>query len=119
MIELDPAGAVAARALDGLYLRQLAVAHNIANANSAAFSPLRVSFESALQQAYAAANRTGDYSRIASAPISTMVDTTDTVRVDLEISASAENAMQYSMLLGMLDRKLQLLSLAVREGRST
>jgi flagellar basal body rod protein FlgB len=47
-----------------------------------------------------------------------MVDTTDTVRVDLEISSSAENAMQYSMLLGMLDRKLQLLSLAVREGRS-
>jgi hypothetical protein len=26
--------------------------------------------------------------------------------------------MQYSMLLAMLDRRLQLLSLAVREGRS-
>ena len=118
MIELDAAGAVAARALDGLYMRQLAVAHNIANANSAAFSPLRVSFESALQQAYAAANRSGDYSGVTVAPISVLVDTTDTVRVDLEISASAENAMQYSMLLGMLDRRLQLLSLAVREGRS-
>ena len=118
MIELDAAGAVAARALDGLYMRQLAVAHNIANANSAAFSPLRVSFESALQQAYAAANRRGDYSGVTVAPISVLADTTDTVRVDLEISASAENAMQYSMLLGMLDRRLQLLSLAVREGRS-
>jgi flagellar basal-body rod protein FlgB len=118
MIDLDVTGAVAVRALDGLYVRQLAVAHNIANANSPAFAPLRVNFEAALQQAFTATRAGAPAATVAAAPIAVSTDTTGAVRVDMEVSASAENAMQYSLLLAMLDRRLQLLSLAVREGRS-
>lgn len=118
MLELDPAAAVVARTLDGLFMRQLAIAHNVANVNSKGFTPLRVSFENALQQAYEAVTLEGDSGRLAAVPISASRAAGESVRLDLEISASAENAMRYSMMLGMLDRKLQLMSMAVREGRS-
>jgi flagellar basal-body rod protein FlgB len=116
-MELDLTATVAARALDGVFARQLAVAHNIANANSPGFAPVRVSFETALQQALAASSA-GDRDPLRTAAISVRADRSEPMRLDLEVTASAENAMRYSMLLGLLDRKLQVLSLAINEGRS-
>ncbi len=116
MIQIDMTGAVAARALDGLFTRQLAVAHNIANANSPGFAPVRVTFESALQQA--ATGATADLAAVRRAPIGLLSMPGESVRMDMEITQSAENAMRYSMLLAMVDRKLQVMALAVNEGRS-
>jgi flagellar basal-body rod protein FlgB len=116
MIQIDMTGAVAARALDGLFARQLAVAHNIANANSPSFAPVRVTFESALQQA--AAGATADAAAVRRAPIGVQSMPGESVRMDMEITQSAENVLRYSMLLAMVDRKLQLMSLAINEGRS-
>ena len=45
--------AVAGKALDGLYLRAAALAHNLANLNSPGFQSLEVNFESVLRQAAA------------------------------------------------------------------
>ncbi len=116
MIQIDMTGAVAARALDGLFARQLAVAHNIANANSPGFVPVRVTFESALQQA--ASSTTADVGVVRRSPIDLQSMPGEPVRMDMEITQSAENAMRYSMLLAMVDRKLQVMSLAINEGRS-
>lgn len=110
-MDLELSASAAARALDGVFIRQLAVAHNIANANTPGFRPVRVSFEQALSQAV------GGGGSAQGASISLHTDP-DPVRLDLEITSSAENAMRYSMLLGLLDRKLQILSLAINEGRS-
>jgi flagellar basal-body rod protein FlgB len=116
MVELDPSAAVAARALDALFLRQLAVAHNMANANSPSFAPLRVTFEQALKRAYAASGPNATQA-IRNAAISVEAMTNEPVRTDVEVSLSAENAMRYSTLLTVIDRKLQTLALAIREGR--
>lgn len=118
-MEIDPTSTVAVRALDGLFQRQMALVHNIANANSPGFAPVRVSFESALKQAYALARQSGDFAQVAASSITRSIDAGQPVRLDLEISSAAENAMQYSMLLSMVDRQLQVMSLAVREGRAS
>jgi flagellar basal-body rod protein FlgB len=117
MIEVDAAAAVAMRALDGLFMRQLATAHNLANANSPGFAPVRVSFEQALASAYRPGNPTSAQ-LLRSVPISTQVAKGESVRIDMEVSNSAENAMRYASLVAMLDRKMQILSLALREGRA-
>ncbi len=116
MVELDASAAVVSRALDALFVRQLAVAHNMANANSPGFAPVRVSFEQALSEAYAA-NATHSTGAIRNSAISVVSVAGEPVRLDMEVSMSAENAMRYSTLLTVLDRKLQTLSLAIREGR--
>ena len=114
MLDIDNTSAIAARALDGLFARQLAVAHNIANANSPGVAPVRVSFESSLQQALRAGATPADLRR---APIGVQSAAGESVRIDLEISHSAENALRYATLVGALDRRMQILSLAINEGR--
>jgi flagellar basal-body rod protein FlgB len=115
MPEIDSTSAIAARALDGLFARQMAVAHNVANANSSGFSPIRVSFESSLQQALRAGAAPAELRR---APIGVQVAAGESVRIDLEITHSAENALRYATLVGALDRRMQILSLAINEGRN-
>jgi flagellar basal-body rod protein FlgB len=120
MIELDVSSAIAARALDGLYARQMVIANNIANANSPGFLPTRVDFEGALREAAASltGDREADLGRVHSTPLHLSSVNQVGVRLDTEMTYSAENVMHYSMLLGMLDRKLQLVSMAINEGRT-
>ena len=118
MVELDPAAAVVAstrRAIpaSGGYDRTQRCQCQLSQLHSAARE-----FRECLQQADDAAATEGDFGQVTATPISAFRATGESVRLDLEISTSAENAMRYSMMLGMLDRKLQLMSLAVREGRA-
>jgi flagellar basal-body rod protein FlgB len=119
-MSIDLVAAIAAKALDGLFERQAAIAHNVANAGSDNFSPVRVSFEDALKQA--AAPQPGDTpaavaKRIASVTprIETpLADAFDGVKLDREITAASETSARYAMLTGMLDRTLQVKMLAIK-----
>jgi flagellar basal-body rod protein FlgB len=116
------ATAVVSKALDGLFVRQLANAHNIANAGSPGFVPVRVRFEDALRAA--ALDASGDHanttSRIKAVAPELTRETTMThadFRLDLEVTQATETSARYSMLLGMIDRMMQMNSLAINDAK--
>jgi flagellar basal-body rod protein FlgB len=120
LLSIDLVAAIAGKALDGLFARQTATADNIANAGSVGFSPVRVSFEAALR--HAALPQPGD---IASSPMRRIAAVTphrdapspedlDGVQLDREITTASETSARYAMLIGMLDRTLQMQQLAVK-----
>lgn len=111
MSEITPALII--KALDGLSLRALATAENIANAGSPNFRPLRVSFEQALAQAAARGAGAVDAVR----PQMAGAAQAEPVRVDLELAAASATAGRYSSLIELLDRRMQLESLAITGGR--
>ena len=96
-------------ALDGLSARQAATAENIANASSPGFRPLRVTFEQALANA-AGRGETAIRAvrpQIEGAPIG------ETVRTDLELATATATASRYSALAELLNRRMQIESIAV------
>lgn len=103
------------KALDGLSARQEVTAHNIANAGTPGYRPLRVSFETAL----ARAARNGDVAGVAPQiePDPAFAGGSDGLRLDLELANSAQTASRYAALVDVLSRQLQLQSLAVTGGR--
>ena len=119
-MSIDLVAAIASKALDGLYARQTTTAQNISNANSPGYVPLRVSFESALRDA--ASPRIGDTAAGLAARIGSVRAAIDaplplvsnTVRLDDEIASASETAAQYSMLIGLLDRTMQIRQLAIK-----
>lgn len=112
---MDPISAsLIARALDGLSLRQMATAENIANANSPDFRPVRVTFEEALRLAApqgreAIARVRPDISR---APAGE-----GGMRLDLELATAAETSLRYAALIDLLGRQFQIGRIAIRGGQ--
>jgi len=100
------------KALDCLSVRSLVTAQNVANANTPGYRPMRVSFE----QALAEAAQRGDN---AVAQIAPQIDSLPAdlgngeLRLDLELATSATTAQRYGGLINILDRQLQLQSLAI------
>ncbi|MGF6805627.1 flagellar basal-body rod protein FlgB [Paraburkholderia sp. Clong3] len=119
---LNLVAAIAGKALDGLFARQTATAQNVANAGSANFTPLRVSFEDALRDA--AALHPGDTPASVLARVAGVAPRIDaplplasnTVRIDDEIATASETSARYAMLAGMLDRTMQIEKLAIGGG---
>ncbi|MGU7783224.1 flagellar basal body rod protein FlgB [Burkholderia sp. PU8-34] len=117
---IDLVTAITAKALDGLYVRQTATAQNIANANSANYAPVRVSFEAELRDAAAPHMNDSDADRLARVrAVTARIDTSlpiesNAVRLDNEITAASETSARYAMLIGMLDRTMQLRQLAIK-----
>ncbi|WP_231941304.1 flagellar basal body rod protein FlgB [Burkholderia sp. PAMC 28687] len=113
---------IASKALDGLFTRQAATAHNVANAGSVNFTPVRVSFEDALRDA--AAPQPGDMSATVIARVAGVQPRIDvplpldsnTVKLDQEIATASETSTRYAMLIAMLDRTLQMQQLAIKGG---
>lgn len=111
------------KALDGLFLRQMVTAQNIANANSAGYVPLRVSFEDVLSQTvqHLQSNPEDGVSFLKSLEPQIRPDSNflagDAMRLDLELQTVAQTSMRYAALLNVLDRGLQLQSLAHTGGR--
>lgn len=105
--------AIITQALDGLHQRYLASAHNIANASSEDFQPLRVSFEESLRQAASA----GADAVLAVRP-STFVDETadGAMRLDLELANAAQTAARYRALIDILSRQMSLERAALGTG---
>lgn len=99
------------KALDGLSARAVVTAENIANAGTPGYRPLRLSFESAL--AAAAGNEAAVRAvrpTIDRAPAdSPQAD----LRLDLELATAASTSLRYAALIDLLNRQLQLQSLAI------
>ncbi|HKC03566.1 MAG TPA: hypothetical protein VKC17_09715 [Sphingomicrobium sp.] len=113
---MNPAiSAIINKALDGLSLRSTATAQNIANANSANYRPVRVSFETAL----AAAAAKGEEAVHALALEVSDADPAggQGVRMDLELATQSETAMRYGALIDVLARELQLQRTVIRGGQ--
>ncbi|MDR5774160.1 MULTISPECIES: hypothetical protein [unclassified Caballeronia] len=119
-MSIDLVSAIASKALDGLFVRQIATANNIANASSEGFMPTSVSFEDALRNA-AEVHAGDDTARIATrvanvTPLLTIETTglTQGSRLDREIATASETSARYAMVTGMLDRTLQMQMLAIK-----
>lgn len=117
---MDISAIAAIRALDGLQMRQTVTANNIANANSEGFVASGVNFETALRGALAI----GDPQGVRNAPITQFLQDSGTgsvggrVRVDQEVANLSDTAMNYQLLVTMLDRKLSMAKLAYNDGRN-
>ena len=113
---MDPVSATMInKALDGLSMRQLATAQNIANANSPGYRPLRVAFEESLRAAAAAGP---DAVRRVEVRIEQAEAAADGERrLDLELATASETAMRYAALLDLLGRQIQLSRIVIRGGQ--
>jgi flagellar basal-body rod protein FlgB len=107
--------AIINKALDGLSLRSAATAQNIANANSAGYRPVHVSFEDALAQASAKGKEA-----VHDLPLEmTEADGAgpQPLRLDLELATQSETALRYGALVDLLGRELQLQRTIIRGGQ--
>jgi flagellar basal-body rod protein FlgB len=100
------------KALDGLSQRAEAVASNIANASSAGYRPLKVSFEDALRRA---ASRGTASIKAVEPKISRSIDPLSGVgvRLDGELATGASTASRYEALIEILNRRLQIENMAL------
>jgi flagellar basal-body rod protein FlgB len=103
------------KALDGLHARALVTAHNIANAGTPHYRPMRVTFEQKLQ---AAALRGAD------AVVQTLPNIepasasgSGELRLDLELAAASTTSLRYGALIDVLNREMQLSLLAIKGNR--
>lgn len=104
------------KALDGLTARYAATAENIANANSRAYRPVRVSFEESLR----AAARSGPEAVRAVTPrIETVAPqgSETEVRLDLELATAVETSNRYAALIDLLGRQMQITRTIIRGGQ--
>ncbi len=108
--------ALIAKALDGLALRAIVTADNIANAGTQGYRPMAVSFEGALKAAAGEGVRAiRDVApRLERAP---PVASGEQLRVDLELATASGTALRYAALLDVLGRQMQLGRTAVTGGR--
>ncbi|HWA90280.1 MAG TPA: hypothetical protein VG889_09615 [Rhizomicrobium sp.] len=111
---MDPSTAILmVKALDGLNARSVATAENIANASSKNYRPMRVSFETALKEA-AAQGDTAVQALVPSAEQAVAGTPEAELRLDLEMSTASGTAQRYGALVTLLNRQLQLDSIALQ-----
>jgi flagellar basal-body rod protein FlgB len=113
---MDPITAlIVNKNLDGLVMRSLATADNIANANSPGFRPAHVTFEDALR---GAAGRGADaIGRVQPQLVRDGTALGDGPRLDQELATAAETSMRYAALVNLLGRQLQVSHIAIRGGQ--
>lgn len=104
---------LALKALDGLYLRNIAISQNIANSGSASFQPKAVDFEGELRRAAADGLTALDNFKPeirADGPVSAGSQ----VRLDLEMANASATALRYAALTDILNRQMQINMVAVK-----
>ena len=102
-------------------MRQQAIAHNIANANTPGYQRLGVSFESRLAEARDSQGRPAlpslaDLSNFQPA-FDYVSDGASGVALDMEVADLSENSLHQHALLKALTKHLGLISLAINEGK--
>lgn len=104
------------KALDGLSMRAIATAQNIAGASSRGFRPVEVRFEDSLK---AAAARGPEAVRDLVLTISQApgVAIGDEPRLDMELATASETSLRYGALLDMLGRQMSIARTVVRGGQ--
>lgn len=104
------------KALDGLAMRSSAISQNIANANSPAYSPLRVAFEESLKEA--AKDGTDAVHRVRPEFVRVTSDSSENeVRLDLEMASASQTALRYAALVDVLNRQMQIARVIARGGQ--
>jgi len=100
------------KALDGLAARAVVTAENIANAGTATYRPLKLTFEDALKDA---AGKGGDAVQKAKPHIERAgAGTTDgELRLDLELATASTTALRYAALIEVLNRQMRIDALAI------
>jgi flagellar basal-body rod protein FlgB len=102
------------KALDGLTMRSVATAQNIANANSPGYRPVKVTFEGALRSAAGK----GDLPALkAIVPNFARGDANSELRLDLELATASETSMRYAALIDLLGRQMQISRIVIRGGQ--
>ncbi len=104
------------KALDGLSMRTIATAENVANVGTEGYRPWVVSFETALKSA--AQGSVDDVQHVRPsmerAPITAFGEQ---LRVDMELATASETALRYSALLDVLGRQMQISRTSVMGGQ--
>jgi flagellar basal-body rod protein FlgB len=111
-------------ALDAAGMRQRAIAANIANHATAGYVPLKVNFESQMEEAKRVLNSSGSVDSASLAGVrfelQPAVDARGQpmkVQLDAQVADLAQNAVQYQVLTRALTRHLAILSTAVSDGK--
>lgn len=108
--------AILMKSLDGLSMRAAVNAQNIANAGTAGYRPVRVTFEAAL--ARAAGEGTAAVSAVRpQLGADPLFGPGDALRLDLEMAEASHTAGRYAALVELLNRQAQIAALAVSGGR--
>ncbi|MEQ1540705.1 MAG: hypothetical protein ABL926_00470 [Novosphingobium sp.] len=103
---------LAAKALDGLSIRQAALAYNLANINSPRFQSLEVHFEQALRQAAHRGTDALDQVRF-DAVAGHVFAAGEERREDLMLVDASTNAMRYAALADMMGRRMSILEASI------
>jgi flagellar basal-body rod protein FlgB len=108
---------VVLKALDALSMRATVSAHNIANANSSDFRPLKLTFEEALQKAAVGGRREAIEAVRPQVDYAYDEQGGQSFRLDLELATATSTSGRYGTLAELLNRQLQLNALAVSGNR--
>lgn len=102
--------------LDMASIRQQVIAHNIANANTPSYSPLRVNFGDQIATLLEQASTTGevDFGTDLTPQINTAPGP---VALDQEVAALSQNTLHYQTIAKALSRHFGLYSLAINDGK--
>ena len=111
-------------ALDAADMRQRAIAANIANHATAGYVPLKVNFESQMEEARRVLNSSGSVDAASLAGVrlelQPAVDARGQpmkVQLDAQVADMAQNGVQYQVLTRALTRHLAILYTAVSDGK--
>ncbi len=117
-------GSVVEYALDGLSLRQAAIASNIANTHSAGYRPVQVNFENYLADALSGPHPAASGSdRIKALPDPLVSQQSGTpgaasaTSVELQTVLLNQNVVQYQALITGLNKYMSVISAAISEGK--
>lgn len=104
---------LAVKALDGLHLRAITIAENVANSGSTSFQPKAVDFEAELRRV---AGEGVDAIARFQPEIATegAAMPGDELRLDLEMASASSTALRYAALTDILNRQMQISRLAVK-----
>jgi len=107
---------IIAKALDGLSMRQMFSAQNIANANTEGYKPVSVSFENALKTA---ATKGMDAIENVTPRVKYSQNTQGSaeMRLDLELAVASQTAMRYGALIDIMGRQMSLARTVVNGGQ--
>lgn len=115
---------MARMALDAASMRHMAIANNIANANTPGYTPVRVNFEQQMGAARGAldSGRNVEASMLSGIrPVlqrsEAIDDANRTTTLDTEVANLAQNTVHYEALLKALGKHMAIMSAAVSEGK--
>ena len=104
------------KALDSLSLRQSFLAQNIANANTADYRAIKVTFEDNLR--LAAKEGVDEVQNLKpKTEIKELGGIASDLRLDMELATASQTAMRYSALIEVLGRQMSLMRSVVSGGQ--